>query len=203
MKELEFFRFDTKSMLSIFCAFAVSLKKDILGKNQQWNVIKGHYAGIDFPVIFKQHHGKKMTDILETGWPSLHLISDRMKQILEENNLTGWQTYPVKVYDKKGNEVLGYNGLSIIGRCAPIDYEKSEIIEKRRVLTGPLREYYKGKHIDVALWDKSDFFMPTNSVCIFITEKTATILKKNKITNLELENTKDTEVDVDNIKKKS
>src|SRR5262245_57966928 len=71
-------------------------------------LIKGQYDGIDFPVIFKQKYGKKFNDILDTGWPSLYLISDRLKGILEENSLTGWQIFPIKLYNKKGNEIFGY-----------------------------------------------------------------------------------------------
>jgi len=27
-------------------------------------------------------------------------ISDRLKILLEENQLTGWKTFPIKIYDK-------------------------------------------------------------------------------------------------------
>ena len=61
---------------------------------------KGKYEGIDFPVIFKQEMGKKWTDILDIDWSNLYLISSKIKAVLEENKLTGWKTFPVKVYDK-------------------------------------------------------------------------------------------------------
>ena len=58
---------------------------------------------------------------------------------MEENNPTGWKIYPIKLYDKKDNEVLGYHGLSVTGKCASIDYSKSEIIEKRYVFKVQLK----------------------------------------------------------------
>ena len=123
-----------------------------------------------------------------------------MKKILEENNLTGWKTFPIKLYDKNGNEISGYHGFSIIGHCNPINYEKSAIIEKRKVPTGPICKFYKGMFIDK--WDETDFFTPEGTYEIFITKKAADILKKNKITNVQLENLTDSEIDAHHVKKK-
>ena len=198
----DFFSFGSKPLSSTIQASAVGLKADENGVSDYWNLIKGKYAGIDFPVIFKQEYGKKLTDILNTGWPNLYLISDRMKAILEENGLTGWQTFPIKLYDKKGNGIIGYHGFSIVGSCGPTSFAKSEIIEKRMVPTGPICKYYKGIFIDLNKWDESDFFTPEKTYQIIITKKSADILKKNKITNMRLENLAEYEMDVDSILKK-
>lgn len=146
------------------------------------------YEGISFPVIFKQEYGKKLQDILDTGWVSLFLISDKLKAVLEENALTGWKTFAVKVLDKKGQEIQGYHGLSIVGRCGKINYSKSEIIEKRLVPNAPLGKYYKGSYVSLDEWDGSDFFLPEKYFGIIITSRAAEVLKKNKLTNIRLEN---------------
>ena len=164
-----------------------------------WNLIKGRYAEINFPVIFKQKYGKTLTDILDTGWPNLFLISDKMKAILEENKLTGWATFSIKLYDKAGNEIFGYHGFSITGQCGQVNYEKSEIIEKRKVPTGPTCQYYKGLSIDQL--DGADFFTPDKTCQIFITKRAADVLKKNKITNMRLENLAEKETAVRYVKK--
>ena len=65
---------------------------------------------------------------MNTGWPNLYLISARMKAILEENGLTGWQTFPIKLYNIEGHEIIGYHGFSIA-----TSFAKSEIVEKRMV----------------------------------------------------------------------
>ena len=117
-----------------------------------------------------------------------------MKNVLEQNNLTGWRTFPIQVIDKKGNEINGYHGLSITGRCGPIDYTKCEIIEKQRVPKGPLTNYYRGRYIGLDDWDGSDFFLPKDSFGVIITKKAANVIKKNKLTNVALENLADIEI---------
>lgn len=79
------------------------------------NLIKAKYEGINFPVTFKQVGGKKFTDILATGVPSQFLISERLEKILMANSITGWQTYPINLLDKKGNRIEGYSGFSVTG----------------------------------------------------------------------------------------
>jgi hypothetical protein len=193
-----FFYFGSKLVQSTFHAGSVGLAIDRAGVEIEWNLIKGKYEGVDFPVTFKQSCGKKMVDILDTGWPSLFLISDRMKAILEENELTGWKTFPIQVYDKKGAEIPSYYGFSITGHCAPIDYRKSEIIEKQWITpTGPMCKFYKGIFIDK--WDGTDFFSPEDTYDLFITRRAADILKKNKITNMQLENLTEYETRVSNV----
>jgi hypothetical protein len=193
---IDFFDFGSKLLSSTFQAGPVGLKEDENGVYDHLNLIKGKLKGIDFPVIFKQDYGKNLTDILDTGHAGLFLISDRMKKILEDSGLTGWQTFPIKLYDKKGSEILGYHGFSVIGHCGPISYEKSQIIEKRKVPTGPLCKFYKGEYIDLNIWDGTDFFTPDGTYETFITKKAADILTKNKITNMRLENLADKEIDI-------
>jgi len=193
MKIKDFFSLSSKLSSSTVQAHPTDLNIDHL------KLIKGDYTRIDFPVIFKQEYGNKLRDMLDTGLVGLFLISDRMKTILEENNLTGWKTFPIKIYDENGDEITGYHGFSIIGRSGPINYEKSEIIEKRLVPTGPISKYYKGIFIDK--WDEMDFFSPDKKYRTFITKKAADILKKSKLTNIRLENLAEKEIDVSNVKK--
>ncbi len=201
MQIKDFFYLDGKIALVNFTASPTILDSDPNASEIRWEIIRGNYKGIDFPLVFKQESGKKLVDILGTGWCSLYLISDRMKKALEANHLTGWKTYPVKIYDKKGNEVLGYNGFSIIGRCGSIDYNKSEIIEKRYVPNGPLCKLYKGFYIGLDKWDGSDFFMPFDTGHHIVTKKAAEVLKKHKF-NVELKNLADCEIDIDDVKQK-
>lgn len=169
-------------------ALDMSSKEDSNGLFDQHRLIQGVYDGISFPVVFKQEYGKKLEDILDTGWVNLYLISDRMKTVLEKNALTGWKVFAVQVTDRKGGEIQGYYGLSITGRCGKIDYSKSEIIKKRLVPYAPLGTYYKGLHVGLDKWDGSDFFLPEKYFGTIITGRVAEILKKNKITNIRLEN---------------
>jgi hypothetical protein len=159
------------------------------------NLIYGIYDSIRFPVVFRECYGKKLEDLLDTGWPSLYLISEKAIGILEKNKLTGWKTFNIKVFDKNGNEVNGYHGLSITGRCGEVDFNKSTIIEKRLVPHGPLGNYYKGYYVGLDEWDNSDFFIPRHTIAIIVTKRAAEVIKGNKLTNIILTDLADIETD--------
>src|SRR5262245_11871693 len=112
----DFFYFGSKLLSSTVQAGPIVLKQKN-GLPGSYYLIKGYYEGINFPYVFKQDYGKKFTDILDTGCAGLFLISENLKKILENNRFTGWKTYPIKLYDKKNNEVSGYHGFSVIGSC--------------------------------------------------------------------------------------
>ena len=86
--------------------------------------------------------------------------------------------------------------MSITGRCGSIDYSKSLLIEKQLVPSGPICKYYKGLYVGLDQWDGTDFFVPDKTLWVIVTSKTANILKKNKITNVELTNLTKREVNV-------
>lgn len=197
MVSKEFYRIDSKLSPTAVQAHAVGLDKAsfIDGLAAEWHLISGDYAGVNFPIVFKQEYGTKLQDILDTGWPSLFLISDRIKVILDENALTGWMVFAVEVQDKQGRLIPGYHGFSITGRCGKIDYGKAEIIEKRLVQHGPLVRYYKSLPIGLEKWDGADFFLPEKYFGIVITRNAAVALKKSKLTNIRFENLSDIETD--------
>lgn len=186
----KFYSFDSKLSSTSIQVYAIGLSAKMDGNRlfDQHRLIQGIYDNINFPLIFKQKYGKKSGDILDTGWPGLFLISGLLKSVLEDNSITGWKTYDIRVLDKQGHEINNYYGLSITGRCGPIDYSKSEIIEKRLVPHGPLCKYYKGLPVGLDKWDGSDFFLPEKNFGTIITDKAAKVLKKRKLTNISLEN---------------
>ena len=199
MQIKDFFRFSDDTNTVTFRAGALDLKDDEEGVNDRDRLIIGKYEGITFPVVFKQFQGKKLLNILGTGWPGLYLISDKTKTVLEENHLTGWKTFPIKLYDKKENEILGYHGFSVTGRCGPIDYQKAEIVDRQRIPTGPVFKAYKGLYIGLDKWDGSDFFIPDKTLFRIVTTNAANILKKDKTLNAELTNCADFEMSVSSV----
>lgn len=196
MEMKDFFSFGSKLLSSTLHARPIGLRPDKNGVNGHVNLIKGKYQEIEFPIVFKQDRGNILTDMLDTGHAGLYLISDRMKLVLEENHITGWKVFSIKLYDKKNNEIPGYYGFSTTGCCGPISYGKSEIIERRLVPEGPLCKCYKGLYLGLDQWDGSDVFIPDKTHGIFITQRAAEVLKKNKITNVRLENLAEIETDV-------
>ncbi|MEP6850584.1 MAG: DUF1629 domain-containing protein [Acidobacteriota bacterium] len=192
----DFFELGSKLVSSTVQAHPIGLrptgKLDDIG--DAYRLLKGEFASIQFPVTFRQEYGTRLCDALDTGYPGLYLISNRMKSALEAAELTGWTTFPIRLLDKQGNDIDGYQGFSVTGRCGPIDVSKSQIIEKRLVPNGPLCIYYKGLHVGLDRWDGRDFFLPKRNYGTIVTTKGATIIKSSRLTNIRLTNLTDIEI---------
>ena len=77
------------------------------------------------PLRCTWNSGGMLKDILGSSWAILMLVSDRVVEIATREGFTGWLTYPVEVYDRKERPVPGYHGLSVTGRCGPVDESKA------------------------------------------------------------------------------
>ena len=150
--------------------------------NYQWALCYGDYGDITFPVIYHQekyNYVKKARDVINPGFIHLLLISDRFKNLLEENGITGWQTYPIELYDRKGNLVEGYNGFTIIGRAGDMltfDSPPEELGYSPKS---------KGFYFNVDLWDGTDIFHVRPNF-ILITSRLAELLIKHKISGISI-----------------
>ena len=195
----DFFEFKSRFASSTVQVGAVSLRDPAtVGELDEDRLSMGDYSGIVFPVVFRHEYGRKWCDVLDTGTPTLMLISERIKGLLEEHGLTGWGTFAVRILGKKGSEVFGYHGFSTLGRCGPVDCTQGEVIEKRLVPTGPLVRYRRGLHVGVDRWDGSDFCLPENYLGTIVTRRAAEVLKASKLTNVELNNLADMEIAEEN-----
>ena len=203
VKELtmnDFYTFSSKGYLttvSVFPELCEPLMYDAAFNFMNNKIIKGDWSGFEFPLIFRQtHEGKKFRDILDMRWPGAYLISDRMKGILEENGITGWKSYPVVIYDKKGGTIEGYNGFSVVGRSGPMDL-KSQPTEYYVRFDGSVsnRLDYIGGWFDLNTWDGSDIFILEDSLWTIMTARLYKILRKEKITALDCERVSDLRLD--------
>jgi hypothetical protein len=192
MCKLKFYSFRSKLSTNTFQAHPIDLDDD--SKIDYFKLIIGNYKEFSFPIVFKHEYGKNMHDILDTGWPSLYLISKNLKNILEENSFNGWNTFDIKLYDKLDNEINDYFGFSVIGRCGKIHHNKNNFFFKKIIPNGNLVKYYKGLEFDIKEWDGNDFFIPINHFGIIVKEEVFFRLKKSKISNLILENIDDIEI---------
>jgi hypothetical protein len=147
-------------------------------------LLYGETKGVKLPITLYQKKGRRWTDVLDPISVSLHVVSERFIKLLELNKVRGWKTFPVKILDKKGNEILGYHGFSIIGKCGAPDYTKSEVYEKQIAPNGSINKYYKGLHLDFDKWDGSDFFIPEGTILIVVTQKVKDIIERNKLGNI-------------------
>jgi hypothetical protein len=143
-------------------------------------LILGDYNDVQLPVIYNEikggSSGKRMRDILDTRYPPLYLISDRFKNVLKESDITGWESYPITLFDKKGNRVEGYNGFSITGRAGKM--EKFDQLPLECGYSADADGYY----FDVETWDGSDLFNTEGSWHIIVNERFIKVLVDNKIT---------------------
>ena len=103
-----------------------------------------------------------------------YLISQRLKDILTANGVTGWKTYPARVFDNKGNEISGYYGFSVTGRGGRVIYINDDQIPR-----SPEEALY-----DIRQWDGSDIFFIIGGG-IWMTERVYRLLKKENVTALE------------------
>lgn len=139
------------------------------------------------PLVFeymKGASGSTPRDLVSTSLVSLRLISDRVISVLRE--FSGWGTYPVEVYGKKGERIPGYHGLAVTGRCGPIDDSRSRpAVYPPAVPQGRPTLVWIGLYFDPETWDGSDVFLPEDSANIFVTEAVKEAFEKAKITNVE------------------
>ena len=133
-----------------------------------------HYPEyIQFPIVFHQEEGKRMRDVLDMRSVGFFVISDRMKDVLEENGFTGWKTYPIQLYDKKKNLISGYSGFTVTGKGGRVYYPLNEA-------WNPVLGW------NPASWEGSDFFHFENTRHILVTERVMKVLRKHKIDAIDM-----------------
>ena len=183
----DLYEFTTEPTMATFSPW---LDKNIYVGKVRWSLeyqlIRGEYTGLEFPIVFRHYPdscGKKFRDVLDVGGLDPFLISDRLKGLLETHGFTGWKTYPIVIWDRKNNQVSGYHGFSVTGRCGKIDWSRAEIAAREYTFD----KYHKGVPIDLNTWDGSDFFVPVEGYSLtVITKRVQEVLKAHKISNLEL-----------------
>jgi hypothetical protein len=176
---IEFYKMTSLLSAKAFQAQIVQPQKGIEVK-----LTRGDYSNLDFPIIFKQAHGVDMQDLIDTGWPNLFLISERMRNFLEINQFSGWKVYDIKLIGKDKNDITGYSGFSITGRTGKVNFDASRIIQKQRNANAPLTTFFEGLFFDLKDWDKSDFFLPSNYNITIIPENVALAIMKLKLKNV-------------------
>lgn len=125
----------------------------------------------------------------------VRVFSTKVYSLLGTGNITGWETYPVEVFDRNGTELPGYHGFSVIGKECRRDRSRSQKITKQAVPGGEPFEVYKGLYFFEEDWDGSDIFLVQNNI-IVVTERVCALFKKNKIANVAFVPLPEVEIDV-------
>lgn len=184
----DFYIFNSRNYLTTFWASS-DIRLEALAQgdgDKAWALDRaldrGEYDGFEFPIVWRENKlnsGKRMRDVLDNRTVGPYLISDRMRDLLVDNDVTGWKCYPIELYDKKGNRIDGYNGFSVTGRCgSALEYKRDTLVQ----FQGDWM--WKGAIFDLDAWDGSDIFFVGGHY--IITARVARLFKKHKISAIEL-----------------
>jgi hypothetical protein len=124
---------------------------------EAWSVSRAEHIPSNRPIVRWAMGGSTPTDVMWTTLAAPLIISSRVTDVLKTGGFSGWDVFPVTVYDKREIEVPNYFILAIKGRCNPVELSRSEVV---------LREYpggwfpeFKGAYFQEESWDRSDLFM--------------------------------------------
>jgi len=141
--------------------------------------------------------GGSPDDFLWAGLTPLVCISQRVVDLLEENQFTGWSTYPVEVYDRHGEKLPGYHGLAITGSAGREDLSRSQIITKpARTPTSKPYDVYRGLYFDESKWDGSDIFCILGTSTKVVTQSVQAAFVRAKVNNVRFERLTEVETSV-------
>lgn len=119
---------------------------------------------------FKIYKGQKPLDLIEYCEVHNFAISEKVKLLLERNNITGWTSYPIEIENVQrkyyGFQITGIGG-EITNRDENGDVPMFEPIE------------WKEKN-----WDGSDIFRLKSAGVKVCTEKVKRLFEENGITNI-------------------
>ncbi len=164
-------------------------------RDDVWPLYRGQLK-LSEPLKLRAYMGGQATDFLWTGYPPLVCVSSRVVELLTEHEITGWDTYPVEVYGRKGEPLPGYHDFAVTGPECRRDRSRSEILTRQDVPGGKPFQVYKGLYFDESRWDGSDMFLVRPVGGIVVTEKVYRLFKKEKVSNVRLTPLTEVELDV-------
>jgi hypothetical protein len=130
--------------------------------------------------LFFQSQGRAWYDCLPGD---IVIISEKFKSVLEVNNVSGWRTFAINLFDKGKKVINGYYWFIVMGKCGPLDRTKGEVVERDNIGNTGVYRVRIGTFFDNQTWDGSDIFRPEKTGCFFMTEKAKKIIEENGITN--------------------
>lgn len=154
--------------------------------------VRGHPT----PVLTCRQYsgGRHWKDFLWTSSSGIPIVSERVRDLLQKDRISGWAIYDVAIVDGADRRIPGYYGLAVTGRCGGrIGYDRREsaLIHKPSAQGGSM-PYFRGLHYDAGTWDGADLFMDQEGAgWMLVTEKVAETFKRAKVSNCEL-----TDIDV-------
>jgi len=187
MDNSSFYLFDSKGYLTTFAVRPLLFDYAILhdlheydsGRDIHYQLLfgddeSGEYPDyLQFPVAFRYLDGRIMRDLLDMRYPHCFLISDRVRDLLGKELITGWKPFPIILFDKQGEEIKGYNGFTVTGRSGSVCFS----IDRKDIPIGEMKKYVFWNNQQ---WDGSDIFLikPNYMVC---TQRVIKLLKSHNV----------------------
>lgn len=132
-------------------------------------------------LTLERSEGRILDEVVWTDDVAVVLMSPRLVDGFKAESFSGWSTYQARVEANRKSHV--YFGLSITGRCGPIDDNRGEWVNKD---DEPGR-FRRGLFFDVQSWDGSDFFIPAGTLYICITQRVRDYLETASAKNIKCE----------------
>ena len=130
---------------------------------------------IEFPVLFRVTDGAKLSDIVSMRYIGMSiLVSDRLVTLLQQNNITGWATYPIRLMGKRGDEISGYRGFTVTGRAGAI----AELVPEKEIVYECRNRFRQWER---SSWDGSDFAHIKGRYKTICSERVRNIIKDSLI----------------------
>jgi len=148
--------------------------------------------------------GESPSDVIWTTSAHPVIVHQRVLDLLRENDLTGWRSYPVRVVDQLGVVHEDYAGLQIVGRCGVAELSRSSVRLKQ--YPGGWFPDLVGYYFAENSWDGSALFMHVPdakgkvSGHIFMIEAVREALSKAKIRNVSYQRLTDVSTSVSSYK---
>lgn len=109
-------------------------------------------------------------------------VSDRVINLLQEFDITGWGSFPIEIRDKSGKIHTNYFRLVINATpCGAIDWRRGGPLEQTGVPSGQI---YRGGWFDAATWDGSDIFRSVHGGWILVVERVQDLFASARISNV-------------------
>jgi hypothetical protein len=137
--------------------------EDSVSKEMAWQLSRSELMP-DQPIRFLVAMGGQPAPLLWSRLTPLICVHQHVIEMLSQHNFTGWATYPVEVYSRKGVPIPDYHGFAVIGRGGKRDIGRSKLVTKPPpVEGGKPYQVYLGLYFYPEQWDGSDFFFVDNS----------------------------------------
>lgn len=157
-----------------------------------WQLTRGEIRSYH-PTVVRWESGRDLQDVIWTTFAIPVIANERVVSLLQENDLTGWSTYPIVLSGKDGSVISGFRGLAITGRCGAVDWSQSQRVMKE--YPAGLFPIWRGPRIRD--WDGSDLFMSNDARAgyKFVTTRVRTAFQEARVLNVAFDSVERLEID--------